>query len=100
MLIIHFVVIIMISVVFTLIAIFHRDKGPIPPLIAFISWISAAYQSVAIELPYATTSSPITVWYEPYTGGAALGLYFMAMAAVMFIYFAASVFDMVRGSNK
>jgi len=93
-LVVHFVVVVMLALVFTIISMFHRDKGPIPPALAFISWISVAYQSLAIELPYAY-GNPAVVVYEPYTGGAALSLYFLGMSGIMFLYLVHAVFEFI-----
>lgn len=97
MLVIHFVIIVLLALVWTILAIFH--ESPILPALAFISWLAAAYQSLAIELPYAY-GNPATVVYEPYTGGGALALYFLGMAGVMFVYFAYDVFQQVMERRR
>lgn len=87
----------MLATIWTILAIFH--ESPVLPALAFVSWIAAAYQCIALELPYAY-GNPAVVVYEPYTGGGALAAYFLGMAAVMFLYFAYSVFQTVGKPTK
>lgn len=93
MLTVHLLVVVTIAIVFSGIAVLTRKTGPAAPLIAFVSWLSVTYQSIALELQ-------VNGSYQVYTGASALALYFLALAGIMFIYFVAAVYDMIRDDKR
>lgn len=102
MLTVHLIIVVMLGALWTVMTILqHRESNPesaatpILPALAFITWLSAAYQSTVLELPY-SYGDPALVLYEPYTGGAALAMYFLGLAGIMFIYLVDGIFKMMR----
>jgi len=80
----HFVVVFVAALVFTILSVLGRRPGPIPPAVAFLSWIVMSYQSVAIELFHenALSGGMGSVIYE---GARPLAMYFLMMAGICFL---------------
>ncbi len=93
----HLVIVVTLSTLFTVMAFLQKkDATPILPALAFISWLGAAYQSLAVEIPY-SYGDPAIVKIFTYAGGSSLSIYFLGLAGVMLIY---TLLDTYRLTKK